>query len=589
MADYDRYGRDNRGSYGQGERARREDTDNRSGAYGEYIDRPRNRDRDDDRTVQGSGAGGRNFAERTGDEVRSWVGDDDAERRRERDRQQIGRYPGEGPGERLSDNVRGDDRYGRSSSTGGSFRDDEYRSYRGGNDDRTVRGSGYGDRNFAERTGDEVRSWLGDETAEQRRERDRQQIGRYPGDGPGERLSDNVGGRRDYDDRSGNDRQGYRGSQGGYGQSGNDRERSSSSFGRTGGNEQNYGGGQSIYGRSTGDQSGYGGMTRSSQGDTGRSSQQTGYGSYGGEGRFDRGPQTSMAGPGAYSQSPTGGAYGQTGFQASRNLSSGHSGSSYDSGSRDDQDDGRRHNRFEPSGQDYQGDDRGFVTRAADEVRSWFGDEDAERRRELDQSREDANDAFRGSDDRSSGTSFAGATGFSAKSDAHAHDPHYSEYRKQRQDELDRDYEEYKKNRQSQFGQEFSSWRTTRQPGGVTTSANAHQVREHQKVVGSDGQTVGSVDHIHGADIKLTKNESPDGKHHLIPMSWVDKVENNEVKLTKSAADAKREWRDAPEGQGQGAQLNSGLAGSLQKGQDTTTSATSSPYSTTGTTASGAV
>ncbi|MEA3060949.1 MAG: hypothetical protein QOJ94_730 [Sphingomonadales bacterium] len=38
-------------------------------------------------------------------------------------------------------------------------------------------------------------------------------------------------------------------------------------------------------------------------------------------------------------------------------------------------------------GQDYDRDDRGFLDRAGDEVRSWFGDDEAERRREADQRR----------------------------------------------------------------------------------------------------------------------------------------------------------------------------------------------------------
>jgi hypothetical protein len=36
---------------------------------------------------------------------------------------------------------------------------------------------------------------------------------------------------------------------------------------------------------------------------------------------------------------------------------------------------------------DYRGDDRGFFDRAGDEVRSWFGDDDAQRRREMDECR----------------------------------------------------------------------------------------------------------------------------------------------------------------------------------------------------------
>ncbi|TMJ13555.1 MAG: SWFGD domain-containing protein [Alphaproteobacteria bacterium] len=42
-----------------------------------------------------------------------------------------------------------------------------------------------------------------------------------------------------------------------------------------------------------------------------------------------------------------------------------------------------------PGGHDHRGgpDDRGFIERAGDEVRSWFGDDDAQRRREMDERR----------------------------------------------------------------------------------------------------------------------------------------------------------------------------------------------------------
>jgi len=48
-----------------------------------------------------------------------------------------------------------------------------------------------------------------------------------------------------------------------------------------------------------------------------------------------------------------------------------------------DRDEGRR----DYGRSDYDRDDRGFLDRAGDEVRSWFGDEEAERRRELDERR----------------------------------------------------------------------------------------------------------------------------------------------------------------------------------------------------------
>ena len=48
---------------------------------------------------------------------------------------------------------------------------------------------------------------------------------------------------------------------------------------------------------------------------------------------------------------------------------------------------------------------------------------------------------------------------------------------------------------------------------------------EHMKVVCSKGDQLGVVDHIEGGLIKLTKQDSPDQKHHYIPTSLVSSVD----------------------------------------------------------------
>ena len=63
-------------------------------------------------------------------------------------------------------------------------------------------------------------------------------------------------------------------------------------------------------------------------------------------------------------------------------------------------------------------------------------------------------------------------------------------------------------------------------------------------VYGSCGNFLGKVDHVQGDMIKLTKNDSPDGQHHLIPLAWVAKVHDH-VHLNKNCGEAKREWQDA--------------------------------------------
>ena len=72
--------------------------------------------------------------------------------------------------------------------------------------------------------------------------------------------------------------------------------------------------------------------------------------------------------------------------------------------------------------------------------------------------------------------------------------------------------------------------------------ANASLIKEHMDVIAADGAKIGTVDHLDGPDrIKLTKQSSPDGQHHYVPLAWVDHVDTH-VHLTKSAADAKAAW-----------------------------------------------
>jgi len=72
------------------------------------------------------------------------------------------------------------------------------------------------------------------------------------------------------------------------------------------------------------------------------------------------------------------------------------------------------------------------------------------------------------------------------------------------------------------------------------------QIKEHMEVCGSDGTHVGTVDHLDGADkIKLTKSDPKSGgRHHIIPLAWVDKVDDK-VRLKKSAKDAMAQWQSA--------------------------------------------
>ncbi len=243
-------------------------------------------------------------------------------------------------------------------------------------------------------------------------------------------------------------------------------------------------------------------------------------------------------------------------------------------------------------------DDRGFFDRARDEVSSWFGDDDAERRRERDyrsdggrfgsdrdfssyerpRDREDftrrpytgrtmgrsgfGDDYERGQNfDR--GQTFDRGQGFARGQDFERggsqrdfaqrdrggmtaptlggrHDSDYSQWRSRQIDELDQDYDEFRRENQSRFDSEFSTWRGQRQAKRQLLG----QVAEHMDVVGSDEQPLGKVDHIKRDRIILTKNDSPDGRHHSIVCSKIDRVEDGKVFLDKTAEEAKRDFAD---------------------------------------------
>lgn len=61
------------------------------------------------------------------------------------------------------------------------------------------------------------------------------------------------------------------------------------------------------------------------------------------------------------------------------------------------------------------------------------------------------------------------------------------------------------------------------------------QIQEHAPVVGADGVHLGTVDHVDGHRLKLTKTDSPDGQHHYISAGLIAAVENGTVRLSANA------------------------------------------------------
>lgn len=72
---------------------------------------------------------------------------------------------------------------------------------------------------------------------------------------------------------------------------------------------------------------------------------------------------------------------------------------------------------------------------------------------------------------------------------------------------------------------------------------DAAKIKDHMEVLGSDGQRVGTVDHMEGADkIKLTKGDpQAHGHHHLIPLAWVQSVDQH-VHLSKTRDEVLNAW-----------------------------------------------
>ncbi|MBS0364163.1 MAG: DUF2171 domain-containing protein [Proteobacteria bacterium] len=75
---------------------------------------------------------------------------------------------------------------------------------------------------------------------------------------------------------------------------------------------------------------------------------------------------------------------------------------------------------------------------------------------------------------------------------------------------------------------------------------DAARIKEHMDVEGSDGKHVGRVDKLMGDDIELTKFDVASGlKHHLIPLSWVEMVDDDTVRLNLTKDAARAAWRTA--------------------------------------------
>lgn len=81
---------------------------------------------------------------------------------------------------------------------------------------------------------------------------------------------------------------------------------------------------------------------------------------------------------------------------------------------------------------------------------------------------------------------------------------------------------------------------------------DASRIREHAEVIGADGVHVGTVDHVEGSRIKLTKKDSGQGSHsghhHFLSLELVADVEGDKVRLSANASDAVNYFEEEQDG-----------------------------------------
>jgi hypothetical protein len=69
------------------------------------------------------------------------------------------------------------------------------------------------------------------------------------------------------------------------------------------------------------------------------------------------------------------------------------------------------------------------------------------------------------------------------------------------------------------------------------------EIKEHMSIVGKDGVHVGTVDHVEGDRIKLTKKDNPpghEGHHHYIAKDLVGSIDGDVIRLTVNGDAAPR-------------------------------------------------
>jgi hypothetical protein len=245
--------------------------------------------------------------------------------------------------------------------------------------------------------------------------------------------------------------------------------------------------------------------------------------------------------------------------------------------------------------------ERGFFERAGDEISSWFGDDEAERRREMDERRgradwrdrqhegrfrytsadehgpryrdESARRPYSGRPERSDFGRPMGNREMGRRSDMDRdqdYRPMTGDYGRSASDGTERDvpydraggvaatgatavhdrhYGEWRQRQIDEIDRDYDEYRREHQAKFESDFSNWRSTRqakrqmlgsiqERMQVFGSDEQPVGTVDKVRGDRVILTKSEV-DAQHHTINCAMIDRVDGDRVYLDKTAEEAK--------------------------------------------------
>ena len=253
----------------------------------------------------------------------------------------------------------------------------------------------------------------------------------------------------------------------------------------------------------------------------------------------------------------------------------------------------------------YDRDDRDFFDRAGDEVRSWFGDDSAARRREMDERYGMAGDGYRnqhfdfermrnvnegyrrpytGRDrDLPTGQTGSGSARYSDddqygsraegrgygrrqpqqtrdfdRSEDYDYDRGYTQNRfsrAQTQDEFtnDRDYSEWRSRQIDALDNDYRDWRQENQERFDSEFSQWRETRNTKRsqigsltegttVVASDGEPIGTIQSVRG-DRMIVKGEGDTDTLNVFSCREFDRFENDQVMLNIDQSEARRRGR----------------------------------------------